>query len=114
MVRRAVTDDRAVDSYDETRVVEHRSVASIIRNVLSVVYVAAIGLIGLDTLFRALHARQQNGFVSAVHSLASPLEAPFRGIFAHQNYWATALIAVVVYTFAYLIAMAALGRDRTY
>jgi uncharacterized protein YggT (Ycf19 family) len=114
MVRRVVTDDRAVGSYDETRVVAHRSVASVIRSVLTVVYVAVVSIVGLDALLRALGARRSSGFVSAIHSLASPLVAPFRGIFANQNDWATALIAAVVYTIVYLVAMAALGRDRTY
>ena len=115
MVRRVVTtDDAAVDSYTESSVVEHRSVASVIRSVLTVVYVAVLALIGLDALFRALDARQGNGFVSAVHSLASPLVAPFRGIFDNQQYWATALVAAVVYSIVYVIAMAALGRDRRY
>jgi uncharacterized protein YggT (Ycf19 family) len=114
MARRVVTDDRAVDSYSESRVVERPPVASVIARVLTAVYVAVISLIGLDALFRALDARESNGFVSAVHSLASPLVAPFRGMFEHQNYWASALIAAVVYTVVYLIAMSVLRRDRTY
>ena len=113
MVRRVVTDDRAVDSYAESSVTERPPVASVIARVITVVYVAIISLIGLDALFRALDARESNGFVNAVQTLASPLIAPFRGMFSDQNYWATALIAAVVYTVVYLIAMAVLRRDRT-
>jgi hypothetical protein len=114
MVRRAVVSDRAVDSYAESSVTERPPVASLIARVVTVVYVAVVSLIGLDALFRALDARQSNGFVAAVHDLASPLTAPFRGMFDNQQYWAGALIAVVVYTIAYLIAMAVLRHDRTY
>lgn len=114
MVRRVVVDsDRAVDSYSESRVVESPSIASLIVNVLTVLYVTAVSLIGLDTLLRALDANESNGFVSAVRSLARPLVAPFRGVFDNQQYWATALIAAVVYTVVYLIAMSVLRRDRT-
>jgi uncharacterized protein YggT (Ycf19 family) len=111
MVRRAVVDDRAVDSYSESSVVDRPSVASLIARVITVVYATVVSLIGLDALMRALGARQSNGFVHTIHNLASPLSAPFRGMFTHQQYWATALIAVVVYTVAYVIAMAVLGRD---
>ncbi len=114
MVRRAVVDDRAVDSYSSSRVVERPPVASIVARVLTTLYVAVVSLIGLDALFRAMNARQSNGFVHAVHALASPLVAPFRGMFSDQRWWASALIAAVVYTVVYLIAMAALRRDRAY
>ena len=109
-MRRAVVDDTAT-SVSESRVVERPSIASVIANVISAVYVAVLGLIGLDTLLEALGARESNGFVSAVDTLSSPLMAPFRGIFANQQYWATALIAAVVYTIGYLIAMTILRRD---
>jgi uncharacterized protein YggT (Ycf19 family) len=112
VVRRVVTDDRAVGTaYSESSVVERPSVASVVRNVVTVVYVAVVSLIGLDALLRALDARTSNGFVSAVHTLASPLVAPFRGMFANQRYWASALVAAVVYTVVYLVAMAVLRRD---
>jgi uncharacterized protein YggT (Ycf19 family) len=116
MVRRVVTDDRAVDSRADTyteSVTERPPVASVIARVLTVVYVTVISLIGLDALFRALDANESNGFVNAVGTLASPLVAPFRGMFDNQNDWASALIAAVVYTVVYLIAMAVLRRDRT-
>ena len=112
MVRRAVVEDAATTSYAE-RVEERPPVASIIARVVTVVYVAVVSLIGLDVLFEALDARESNGFVNAVDTLAGPLTAPFEGIFANQQYWATALIAAVVYTIVYLIAMAVLRRDRT-
>ncbi|MDQ1712323.1 MAG: hypothetical protein QOE45_1773 [Frankiaceae bacterium] len=111
MVRRAVVDDRT--AYSEETVVEHPSVATVIANVLSVVYVTAFSLIALDTLLRALGARPANGFVHAVRVLARPLIAPFTGMFTHQTYWASALIAAVVYTLAFLIATTILRRDRT-
>lgn len=114
MVRRAVVDDRAATSYSESSVVERPSVASVIARVLTVLYVTALSLIGLDTLFEAMDANESNGFVNAVDALAAPLVAPFRGMFDNQQYWATALVAAVVYTVVYLIAMAVLRRDRTY
>ena len=114
MVRRAVVDDAATTSVSESRVVERPSLASMIANLISALYVAAVSLIGLDTLLEAMDARESNGFVSAIDSLASPLVAPFRGVFDNQQYWATALIAAVVYTIVYLVAMAVLRRDRTY
>ena len=114
MVRRAVVeDDTATTSYAESRVVERPSIASVISTVLTVLYVTVISLLGLHALFEALDARESNGFVNAVETLASPLMAPFDGIFANQQHWATALIAAVVYTIVYLIAMAVLRRDRT-
>ena len=112
MVRRAVVADDRATAYSESTVVDRPSVASLIANVITVLYVAAIGLIGLDALLEAMGARESNGFVSAIDALASPLMAPFRGVFDNQQYWATALIAAVVYTVVYLIAMAALRRDR--
>lgn len=115
MNRRVVVDDnRAVDSYSESRVTEHQPVASIIAKVITVVYVAMISLIGLDALLRAMDANEGNGFVSAIRTLASPLVAPFRGMFDGGGYWAAALVAAVVYTVVYLIAMAVLRRDRAY
>jgi uncharacterized protein YggT (Ycf19 family) len=115
MARRVVVDDdRAVDSYSESSVVEHPSIASVIANVLTALYVAALGLIGLDALLEALNARESNGFVSAIDTLSGPLLAPFRGVFNNQQYWATALIAAVVYTIVYLVAMAVLRRDDGY
>lgn len=112
MVRRAVIDDSTA-AYSESTVVDRPSIASVIANVLTALYVAVLGLIGLDTLLKAMDARESNGFVSAIDTLASPLMAPFRGVFDNQQYWATALIAAVVYTIGYLIAMAVLRRDRT-
>jgi hypothetical protein len=114
MVRRAVVDDRSASGYSESTVVERPAVASVVARVVTVLYVAALGLIGLDTLLTAMDARRSNGFVSAIHTLASPLVAPFRGVFDHQRYWASALIAAVVYTIVYLVAMAVLRRDRRY
>jgi uncharacterized protein YggT (Ycf19 family) len=111
MVRRAVVSDRAVDSYAESTVTERPSVAYLVRRAVTVVYTLVIALIALDVLLRALDARPANGFVHAVHTLASPLSAPFRGMFSHQTYWATALVAAVVYTVVYAIVMAVLGRD---
>ena len=113
MVRRAVVDDSASTSYAESSVVERPSVASVVANVLTAIYVAVVGLLALDTLLEALDANESSGFVSAIDTLAGPLEAPFRGIFDNQHYWATALIAAVVYTIVYLVAMAVLRRDRT-
>ena len=112
MVRRAVVEDPATTSSYAERVEERPSIASVIASVLTVVYVAVVALIGLHALFDALDARESNGFVNAVETLASPLIAPFDGIFANQQHWATALIAAVVYTIVYLIAMAVLRRDR--
>jgi hypothetical protein len=114
MVRRVAVDERTAGAYSESSVVERPPVASVIARVITAVYVAVIAIIGLDALFRALDARRSNGFVSAMHTLASPLVAPFRGMFDHQNFWASALIAAVVYTVVYLIAMAVLRHDRTY
>ena len=115
MNRRVVVDDnRAVDSYSEARVTEHQPVASVIARVLTVVYVAVISLIGLDALMRLLDANEGNGFVSGIRTLASPLVAPFRGMFDDGGYWPAALTAAVVYTVVYLIAMAILRRDRAY
>jgi hypothetical protein len=111
MVRRATVEDRA--AYSESTVVDHPSVASVIANVISVVYVTVFSLLALDTLLRALGARPGNGFVHAIRVLARPLIAPFTGMFTHQTYWASALIAAVVYTFAFLIAMTLLRRDTT-
>lgn len=112
MVRRTVVADDARTSVSESTIVDRPSIASVIANVITVVYVAALCLIGLDTLLEALDARQSNGFVNAIDSLAAPLVAPFRGVFENQQFWATALIAAVVYTIGYLIAMAVLRRDR--
>jgi hypothetical protein len=114
MARRVVEDDRAAgSSYSESSVVERPSIASLIANVLTVVYVTVVALIGLDALLRALDANRSNGMVSAVRAMARPLVAPFDGVFDNQEYWATALIAAVVYTVVYLIAMTVLRRDRT-
>lgn len=114
MVRRAVVeDDSATTSYRESRVSERPSAASLVTTIVTVVYVTVISLLGLHALFDALDARESNGFVNAIETLASPLAAPFNGIFADQQHWATALIAAVVYTIVYLIAMAILRRDRT-
>ena len=112
MVRRAVVDERAASAYSESQVVERPPVASVIANVVTVLFVTVIGLIGLHALLEAMDAREGNGLVNAVETLASPLLAPFRGVFDNQNLWATALIAAVVYTVLYLIAMAILRRDR--
>ena len=115
MVRRVVVDDdRAVDSYSESRVTERPPVASVIARVLTAVYAFVISMIALDALFRALDANESNGFVSGVRSIGGALTAPFRGMFDNQNYWATALVAAVVYTVVYLIAMTILRRDRAY
>ncbi|HEV2890289.1 MAG TPA: hypothetical protein VGX28_07905 [Frankiaceae bacterium] len=114
MARRVVVDDdRAVGSYSE-QTVERPPVASVVARVLTAVYAFVIGMIALDALFRALDANRSNGFVSGVRSIARPLEAPFRGMFDNQQWFATALVAAVVYTVVYLIAMAILRRDRTY
>lgn len=114
-MRRAVVDDRvAGSSVSESRTVERPAIASVIANVVTVLYVAVVSFIGLDTLLRAMDARRANGFVSAVHSVASPLVAPFRGVFSDQRWWAAALIAAVVYTIVYVLLMAVLRRDRTY
>ena len=110
MVRRVYADDDVAVS--ETRTVESAPVASMIANVITVLYVAVLSLIGLDTLLEAMGAREQNGFVSAIDALSAPFLAPFNGIFDNQQYWATALIAAVVYTVIYLIAMTALRRPR--
>lgn len=114
MVRRAVVDDHSVGSYSESTVTQRPSVASLIANVVTVLYVTVLSLIGLDTLLKAMDARESNGFVNAVDALASPALAPFRGVFDNQEFWATALIAAVAYTVVYLIAMAVLRRDRAY
>lgn len=114
MVRRAVVDEAGTTALSESRIVERPSVASMIANVVRALYVAVVGLIGLDTLLEALDANESNGFVSAIDTLATPLMAPFRGVFDNQQYWATALVAAVVYTIVYLVAMAVLRRDRTY
>ena len=110
MVRRVVVDD-GVDQVAETRVVEHRSIADTIASVLTVLYTAVIALIGLDVLLEAMDAREENDFVSAIDGLSGVFLRPFDGVFSDQRYWGTALIAVVVYTIVYLIAMAALRRD---
>jgi len=110
-MRRVVTDD--VDQVSETRVVEHRSLADTLASVITVIYTAIIALIGIDALLEALEAREENGFVSAIDSMSGVFIKPFEGVFADQRYWATALIAAVVYTVIYVIAMAALRRDRT-
>lgn len=112
MVRRVAVSDRTADSYAESSVVERPSVASLIVRAVTAVYVAVVSFIGLDALLRALHARPENGFVHAIHSIARPLVAPFHGVFANQQWWASALIAAVVYTVVYLILVAVLGRDR--
>jgi Flp pilus assembly pilin Flp len=111
MVRRAVVQDPV--AYSEATVVEHTPVATVIANVVSVVYVAVMSLLALDTLLRALGARPGNGFVHAIRVLTQPLVAPFTGMFARQTYWASALIAAVVYTALFLIATTILRRDRT-
>ena len=111
MVRRVVVDD-AVDHVAETRVVEHRSVADTIASVITVLYTAVVALIGVDVLLEALDAREENGFVSAVDNLSGVFLRPFDGVFSDQRYWGTALIAAAVYTVIYLIAMAAMRRDR--
>ena len=110
-MRRVVTGD-AVDSVSETRVVEHQSVADTIAAILSVIYTAIMSIIGLDTLLKALDAREANGFVSAIDTVAGVFLRPFEGVFSDQRYWGTALIAAAVYTVIYLIAMAAMRRDR--
>jgi len=115
MARRVVVDDdRAAGSYSESSVVERPPVASVILRVLTAVYVFVIAMIGLDVLFRALDANESNGFVNGIRNIAAPLLAPFKNMFDKQNYWGTALVAAVVYTVVYLIAMAILRRDRTY
>jgi fluoride ion exporter CrcB/FEX len=111
MARRVYADD--VDTVSETRVEESTPVAATVANILTVVYGAVMALIGLDVLLEALDANEGNGFVSAIDTLSSPFLAPFEGMFDNQNYWATALVAAVVYTLAYLLAMAALRRSRT-
>jgi hypothetical protein len=112
MVRRVIDSDRTSDAYAESEVVVRPSVASVIAGVLSAVYVFVVAVIGLWALLRGLGARQSNGFVHAVSSAAHALVAPFTGMFSDQRWWASALIAVVVYTVAYLILMAVLRRDR--
>ena len=106
---RRVLDDEVVHS---TQVVEHRPLAATISNVLSVLYTAVVSLIGLDTLLQALEARAGNAFVSAIDRISDPFLAPFNGMFNDQRYWATALIAALVYTVVYLILLTALRRDR--
>ena len=110
-MRRVITDDRA-DVVSGTTVVERRPLADSIANVVTVLYTAVLSLIGLDALLEALEARESNGFVSAIDTLAGAFLGPFDGVFNDQRYWGTALIAAVVYTVIYLIAMAALRRDR--
>lgn len=105
--------DAPVDSVSDTRVVETTPLAVTIGNILTVVYVAVISVIGIDTLLEAMDAREGNGFVSAMDTMSAPFLAPFRGVFDNQQFWGTALIAVLVYTAVYLVAMAALRRGRT-
>lgn len=110
MARRVYADDAVAVS--ETRTVESAPIATTIANVITVLYVAIVSLIALDTLLEALGAREENGFVSAIDSIAGAFMSPFNGIFDNQQYWATALIAAAVYTVIYLVAMAALRRPR--
>jgi uncharacterized protein YggT (Ycf19 family) len=110
MARRIYADDDVAVS--ETRTVESAPIAGTIANIITVLYVTIVSLIALDTLLEAMGAREENGFVSAIDTLSTPFIAPFKGIFNNQEYWATALIAAVVYTVVYLIAMAALRRPR--
>ena len=109
---RRVVSDGTVDAVSETRVVEHSSIADTIAAILSVIYTAIMSIIGLDTLLKALDAREANGFVSAIDTFAGVFLRPFEGVFSDQRYWGTALIAAAVYTVIYLIAMAAMRRDR--
>ena len=112
MVRRVVESDRTADSYAESEVVVRPSAASLLAGVVSAVYTFVVAVIGLWALLRGLGARESNGFVHAVSATARTLVAPFNGMFSDQRWWATALIAAVVYTIAYLILMAVLRRDR--
>ena len=106
---RRVLDDQVVHS---SETVESRPLAAVVVNVLSVLYTAVVSLIALDTLLEALNAREGNAFVSAIDRLSAPFLTPFNGMFNDQRYWATALIAALVYTVVYLILLAALRRDR--
>lgn len=115
MARRVVVDDdRASESFSESRVTERPSIASVIFRVLTAVYVFVISMIALDALFRAMDARESNGFVAGIRDIAGALTAPFRGMFDDQSWAATALVAAFIYTVVYVIAMAVLRRDRTY
>lgn len=111
-MRRVVVDEPVASSHAGSRVVHGPSAASVVVSILTVLYVAAVAVIGLDTLLEALDARESNALVSAIDAVASVLVAPFRGIFDGQQFWATALIAAVAYTIVYLVAMAVLRRDR--
>ncbi len=109
---RRVIHDGGLTTVDEERVVEHVPISLIIANVITAVYALVIGLIGLDALLQAMNAREDAAFVSFIRTVTDPLLAPFSGMFDHQAYWATALVAAIVYTLAYLVLTVVLRRDR--
>jgi uncharacterized protein YggT (Ycf19 family) len=65
--------------------------------VIHLLLIFIVAMIGLDTLFRATNARHSNGVVAFVDTVANPFLAPFRGMFASDNYLLTALVAVIAY-----------------
>ncbi|HWB70975.1 MAG TPA: hypothetical protein VG452_02065 [Egibacteraceae bacterium] len=64
---------------------------------INTVLLVVVGFIGLDTLFRLLQAREANAIVGFVRAVAGWFLAPFRGMFAGQDYLLTALMAVLGY-----------------
>jgi short subunit fatty acids transporter len=64
---------------------------------INVLFLVAAGFIGLDALFQLLSANPAHPIVAVVDRVAGRLLVPFEGMFPQQNFWITALIAIVVY-----------------
>lgn len=75
---------------------------------VNAVLLTVVGFIALDTLFRLLEANPGNVLVGFVRAVASIFLAPFRDMFAEQQFLLTALIAVMGWSLLAAIVLAVL------
>ncbi len=76
-----------------------------------------VATIGLDTVFEVTKARESNGIVAFVDAVSGFFLAPFRGMFNHQNYLLTAVVAIIAYLVLDMLVTSVMrwtGGRRTY
>src|SRR5690606_28257282 len=67
-----------------------------------------VGVVVFDTLFRMLEAQESNFIVRAVRLLSTVLLLPFHGMFSENDYFQTAMVAVLGYAVVVGIALSVL------
>lgn len=82
-----------------------------INNVIEGLLIAVLGVIGYDTVLRALDANRDNALVTLVRRVSGVLLAPFEGMFSDQHYLATAMVAVLTYCLVAAVVLAVIPDD---